>query len=108
YKDLGLTQKQHELAEKASAIARKLNDVTLIARSQCGLSEVELDLGHLDRAASLAAAGRAALERHAVADPLYVDDCMEAQADVAGEKDDPLTAARIGLQALTLLEQNNE
>jgi eukaryotic-like serine/threonine-protein kinase len=108
YKDLGLTQKQHELAEKASAIARKLNDVTLIARAACGLSEVELDLGHLDRAASLAAAGRAALERYAVADPLYVEDCMESQADVAGEKDDPLHAVRIGLQALTLLEQNNE
>lgn len=108
YQDLGLTQKERGLLEKANGVAVKLNDVSLIARSECGLSAVELDQGHVDRAAQLAASGRAALERQAAPDPLYMEDCMEAQSDVADVQGDPITASRIGLQALRMMEQSNE
>jgi eukaryotic-like serine/threonine-protein kinase len=105
YADLGLTQKQYALLQSADEIARKLNDPALTARSDCGLAQAEMDLGHLDRAVSWVNAGRAALDRMSGPNPLYVEDCMEAEADVIDARGDPGAATRIAEKALALLEQ---
>ncbi len=108
YSDLGLTQKQYSLLQKVNEIALNLNDPSLIARSECGLAEAEIDLGHVSRAVSLVADGRSALGRMSNPDPLYVEDCMEAEADVVDAQGDPAAATRIAEKALALLEQVNE
>ena len=108
YSDLGLTQKQYALLQSANEIARGMHDESLIARSDCSLAEAEIDLGHLDRAATLVAAGQSLLEGVAAPDPLFVEDCMEAQADVVDAQGNPAAATKIAVKALALLEQADE
>jgi serine/threonine-protein kinase len=108
YGDLGLTQKEYALLQKAHEIAVAENDAPLIARSDCSLSGAEIDLGHLDRAAALVAEGRAFLARVPSAEPLYVEDCMEAEADVVDARGNPAGATREAEKALILLEQVDE
>jgi tetratricopeptide (TPR) repeat protein len=108
YADLGLTHKQYALLQSADDIARKLNDLSLMARSDCGLAQAEMDQGHLDRAVSWVNAGRSALERIADPNPLYVEDCMEAEADVIDARGNPGAATQIAVKALALLEQSDE
>lgn len=108
YSDLGLTQKQAAVLQTAADIARRLDDPSLVARSDCAQAGVEIDLGHIDRAAAQVAAGRAALSRVANANPLYVEDCMEAEADLAGMQNRPADSIKIGEQALALLERAGE
>jgi eukaryotic-like serine/threonine-protein kinase len=108
YSDLGLTKKQFALLEKADGIARQLDDPSLTARSQCGLAQAEIDLGDMDKAVARAAEGRAALARVADPDPLYVEDCTEAEADLTDAQGNPAAATRIAEHALALLEQVGE
>jgi eukaryotic-like serine/threonine-protein kinase len=105
YADLGLTQKQLAILNEANQIAHQLNDATMIARSECGISEAEIDLGHLDRAASLVASGSAGLSHASSPDPLFVEDCMEAQADVLDAQGNPGEATQVAEKALALLQQ---
>jgi serine/threonine-protein kinase len=108
YADLGLTKKEYALLERADEIAHTLNDPSLLARSQCALSGAELDLGRKDAAAASFQAGRAALDRLADPDPLFVEDCLEAEAGLALARGDPLRAAQIGDNALALLEHADQ
>ncbi len=107
YSDLGLTQKQLALLQQADTIARQVGDAALMARSQCALSGPEIDQGHLDRGAALADSGKNMLARVSHPDPLFVEDCIEAEADVASAQGNPATATLIDQQALTLLEQQH-
>ena len=108
YADLGLTEKQYALIRSADAIAVSLHDPLLTARSQCGLAQAEIDLGHMDQAVAAVSAGRAALAQTTHPDPLYVEDCTEAEADLAAAQGDPAAATRIAEQALAVLEQAKE
>ena len=108
YADLGLDRKQYALLAEADAIARKLDDPSLIARSQCGLSQAEIGLGHMDQAVAHLAEGRAALARVVNPDPLYVEDCTEAQADLADGQGNPQAAIQYAEKALGLLEGAGE
>jgi eukaryotic-like serine/threonine-protein kinase len=106
YSDLGLTQKSYALAQDANDIARRLNDVALIGRSECGLADTEIDLAQMDVAALHVAAGQAALARMASPNALYIEDCMETQAEVVKGQGNPAAAAKLGEQALAILEQS--
>jgi tetratricopeptide (TPR) repeat protein len=108
YADLGLTEKQYALIKGADAIAASLHDPLLRARSQCGLAQAEIDLGHMDQAVAAVSAGRAALGQTTRPGPLYVEDCTEAEADLAAARGDPAAATRIAEQALAVLEQAKE
>ena len=108
YADLGLTEKQYALIRSADAIAVSLHDPLLTARSQCGLAQAEIDFGHMDQAVAAVSAGRAALAQTKHPDPLYVEDCTEAEADLAAAQGDPAAATRIAEQALAVLEQAKE
>jgi hypothetical protein len=108
YADLGLSKKQYALLQSADAIAHKLNDPSLIARSQCGLAQAEIDLGHMDDAVARVAAGRASLAEVHDPDPLYVEDCTEAQADLTDAQGNPAAATQIAGKALALMEQLDE
>jgi eukaryotic-like serine/threonine-protein kinase len=108
YSDLGLSNKQFALLERADGIARELNDPALIARSQCGLAQAEIDLGHMDKAVARVAEGRASLARLPEPDPLYVEDCTEAEADLSDAQGNPGAATHIAERALALLEQAGE
>jgi serine/threonine-protein kinase len=108
YSDLGLTKKQYSLLERADAIAHRLDDPSLMARSQCALSGADLDLGRKGAAADSLRAGQAALARVREPDPLFVEDCLEAEADLARAQGNPLQATQIGEKALGLLEQADQ
>ena len=108
YADLGLTEKQYALIKSADAIAASLQDPLLTARSQCGLAQAEIDLGHMDKAVAAASAGRAALAQVAHPDAIYIEDCTEAEADLAAAQGDAAAATRIAERALALLEQSKE
>jgi eukaryotic-like serine/threonine-protein kinase len=105
YSDLGITSKQYALLQEVADIGRKMNDSSLVARSECGLAEAEIDLGHLQRAVERSSAGSAALARTPNPDPLFVEDCMEAQADVEDAQGNPAAALPIAENALLLLER---
>ncbi len=108
YSDLGLTSRQYALLQQVGDIARQTHDSSLLARSECGLAGAELDLGHVQRARERLAAGRAALARTPSPDPLYVEDCMEAEADLADAQGNPMLAVPIAEKALALLERAGE
>jgi tetratricopeptide (TPR) repeat protein len=77
----------------------------MMSRAECGLAEAEIDLDHLDRAASWVASAKSAMTHVPDQNPLYVEDCMAAEADVIDARGDPIAAARIAEQALALVEQ---
>jgi serine/threonine protein kinase len=105
YADLGVTSKQYALLQQVGEIGREIGDSSLVARSECGLAEAEIDLGQLQRALERSSAGSAALARTPDPDPLFVEDCMEARADVADAQGDPMAALPIAESALALLER---
>jgi tetratricopeptide (TPR) repeat protein len=105
YGDIGLYPKQYSLLQDADQIARGLKDWSMISRVECGLAESEIDLGHLDRAVSWMSSAKSAMGHVPNQNPLYVEDCMEADADLMDARGDPTAATRIGEQALSLLEQ---
>ena len=108
YADLGLTKKAHAALESADALAHQLNDPLLIARTQCGLGESELDLGHTDLAVARVRTGRAALDLAAHPDPGTIEDCTEAEADLSDAQGNPVAAIKIAERALALLESMGE
>ena len=108
YADLNLTNKQYALLLEADAIARKLNDPPLVARVQCGLAQAEIDLGHMGAALEHLTNGRSALARVRNPDPLFVEDCIEAQADLAEAQGNPTAATQYAEKALALLEEAGE
>jgi hypothetical protein len=91
--------------QNADQIARGLKDFSMMSRAECGLAEAELDLGHLDRAAAWVASAKSAMGHVPNQNPLFVEDCMEAEADVTAAGGNPVAATRIAAQALALLEQ---
>ena len=105
YGDVGLTPKQYALLIDADQIARGLKDWSMMARAECGLAEAEIDLSHLDRAASWVASAKAAMAHVPDQNPLYLEDCMEAEADVIDARGDPAAATKVAGQALAMLEQ---
>jgi tetratricopeptide (TPR) repeat protein len=105
YADIGLYPKQYSLLQEADRIARGLHDWSMMSRAECGLAEAEIDLDHLDRAVSWIASAKSAMGHVPNQNPLYLEDCMEADADVMEARGDPTAATRIGEQALSLLEQ---
>jgi eukaryotic-like serine/threonine-protein kinase len=105
YGDLGLNPKELALLKSADEIAHRLNDPLLIARTACGMTQVEITLNDLDRAASWMAQGKSAMGRVPDPNPVYLEDCMEAEADLTDARGDPKAAIVIGLKALKLLEQ---
>jgi serine/threonine-protein kinase len=106
YGDIGLYPKQYSLLQDADRIARGLNDWSMMSRTECGLAEAEIDLGHLDNAVSWVASAKSAMNHVPNLNPLYLEDCMEADADVMDARGDPTAATKIGEQALKLLEQS--
>jgi tetratricopeptide (TPR) repeat protein len=108
YGELGLEKKEFALFQGADGIARELNDPSLMARTQCALGQTEIDLGHMDQAVARVAAGQLALSRMTDPDPLFVEDCTEAQADLTDAKGDPRAATQIAEKALAMMEQANE
>jgi eukaryotic-like serine/threonine-protein kinase len=105
YADIGLYPKQYGLLQDADRIARGLKDWSMMSRAECGLAEAEIDLGHLDRAASWIASAKSAMSHVPNQNPLYLEDCMEAEADVIDARGNPTGATQIAQQALALLEQ---
>jgi serine/threonine protein kinase len=105
YGDIGLYPKQYSLLQDADKIARGLKDWSMISRVECGLAESDIDLGRLDQAISWMSSAKSALGHVPNQNPLYVEDCMEADADLMDARGDPTAATRIGEQALSLLEQ---
>jgi eukaryotic-like serine/threonine-protein kinase len=106
YGDIGLYPKQYSLLQNADRIARGLKDWSMMSRAECGLAESELDLGHLDRAVSWIASAKVAMSHVPNQNPLYLEDCMEADADVIDARGNPTAATQIAGQALALLEQS--
>jgi serine/threonine protein kinase len=106
YGDIGLYPKQYSLLQDADRIARGLNDWSMMSRAECGLAEAEIDLGHLDNAASWITSAKSALRHVPDQNPLFLEDCMEADADVLDARGDPAAATKIGERALKLLEQS--
>ncbi|HEY3849875.1 MAG TPA: protein kinase [Steroidobacteraceae bacterium] len=106
YGDIGLTPKQYTLLQNADQIARGLNDWSMMSRAECGLAEAEIDLGRLDRAVSWIAAAKLAMGHVPNQNPLYLEDCMEAEADVMDARGNPTGATLVAEQALALLEQS--
>ncbi|HTV96319.1 MAG TPA: serine/threonine-protein kinase [Steroidobacteraceae bacterium] len=104
YGDIGLTPKQYTLLRDADQIARGLKDWSMMSRAECGLAEAEIDLGHLDRAVSWIASAKLAMSHVSNQNPLYLEDCMEADADVTNARGNPTAATQIAEQALALLE----
>ncbi len=105
YGDIGRHPKQYSLLQDADRIASESKDWSMMSRAECGLAEAELDLGHLDRAASWLGSAKIAMSHVPNQNPLYLEDCMEAEADVVDARGDPTAATRIAEQALMLLEQ---
>jgi eukaryotic-like serine/threonine-protein kinase len=108
YSDLGLTKKAHAVLGSADALAHQLHDQSLIARSQCGLAESELDLGRTEAAVARMRAGRAALDSVPSPDPGIVEDCTVAEAEISDSQGDPVAATKIAERALVLLENLGE
>jgi serine/threonine-protein kinase len=106
YGDIGLTPKQYSLLQGADQIARSVKDWSMMSRAECGLAEAEIDLGHLDRAVSWIASAKVAMGHVPDQNPLYLEDCMEADADVVDARGNPTAATQIAGQALALLEQS--
>jgi eukaryotic-like serine/threonine-protein kinase len=105
YGDIGLYPKQYSLLQDADRIARGLKEWSMMSRAECGLAEAEIDLGHLDRAVSWIASAKSAMAHVPNPNPLYLEDCMEADADVIDARGNPIAATQIAEQALALLEQ---
>ena len=105
YGDIGLYPKQYSVLQDADRIARGLQDWSVMSRAECGLAEAEIDLGHLDRAVAWIASAKLAMGHVPNQNPLYLEDCMEADADVIDARGNPTAAIKIAEQALTLLEQ---
>jgi eukaryotic-like serine/threonine-protein kinase len=105
YGDIGLMPKEYLLLQDADQIARGLKDWSMISRAECGLAEAEINLSHLDRAASWVASAKSAMSHVPDQNPLYLEDCMEAEADVMDARGNPTGATQIAQQALALLEQ---
>lgn len=105
YDELGLTHKEQLLLNDADALAGKLADPQLLARTGCSLGALDIELGNQARAATRVAAGLSALKRLPQSDPRFLVDCMEAQAIVQDAKGKPAAALDTDLQALALLTQ---
>jgi tetratricopeptide (TPR) repeat protein len=105
YGDIGLFPKEYGLLEDADRIARDLQDWSMMARAECGLAETDIDLGHLDRAESSIASAKSAMSHVPNQNPLYLEDCMEAEADLIDARGNPTGATQLAQQALALLEQ---
>ena len=105
YQEIGLFPKQYSLLQDADQIARGLKDWSMMSRAECGLAEAEINLSHLDRAASWVVAAKSAMSHVPNQNPLYLEDCMEADADVIDARGNPTAATQIAQQALALLEQ---
>jgi serine/threonine-protein kinase len=105
YGDIGLKPKEYSLLQDADRIARGLQDWSMMSRAECGLAEAELDLGHVDRAQAWIGAAKTAMSHVPNQNPLYLVDCMEADADVLEASGKPAAATHIAAQALALLEQ---
>ncbi len=85
-----LRRKNTALLQDADQIARGLKDWSMMSRAECGLAEAEIDLGHLDRAASWIASAKSAMGHVPDQNPLYLEDCMEADADVMDARGNPI------------------
>ena len=96
YADLGLTRKQQATLQSANDIAHQLHDPVLIARSECGLAQTAMDVGDVVGAVTAIASARAALAQAPIINPLYVEDCMEAEANLAEARGNPAAAAQVG------------
>lgn len=105
YADIGLYPKEYSLLQDADQIARGLPDWSMMSRAECGLAQAEIDMDHLDRAASWIASAKSAMGHVPDQNPLYLEDCMEADADVMEARGNPSAARQIAEQALALLEQ---
>jgi hypothetical protein len=108
YDDLGLTQKEYALLQGANHIAQQLNQPALIAQTECWLSGTQIDLGNLDLAASLATAGSERLAKLKDPDARFVEDCLEARANLLSAQNKPAEAVATAEKALALLVQQGD
>jgi serine/threonine-protein kinase len=108
YMNLGATEKELAVLEKALALARQTGDAEQIARVQCNTVETELSAGRIAQAEQRLADGRAALAR--VANPHYnrVYNCLYSEARVLSINGDKARAVAIAEQAARLLEEHDE
>ena len=105
YADIGLRPKEFSLLQDVDRIARGLKDWSMMSRAECGLAEAELERGRIDRAQSWIVSAKSSMGHVPDQNPLYLEDCMEADADVLEAEGKPAAAAQIAAQALALLEQ---
>ncbi|MET0987049.1 MAG: serine/threonine-protein kinase, partial [Steroidobacteraceae bacterium] len=105
YMDLGDSQKQSQVLERALAIAHAQNDADLLADVECTIVRTETDAGRYDSAGQHMQTARAALTRASGADVVTKVDCFRAEAEIADARQDTDAAISHLRAAQRLLEE---
>jgi eukaryotic-like serine/threonine-protein kinase len=104
YMDLGNTDKQGSVLERALAIAQKQDDPDLIADIECTIVRTQADAARYELAEEHMQSARAALARAPNAEVATKVDCLRAEAEVADAQRDSEAAIVHLRSAQQLLE----
>jgi serine/threonine-protein kinase len=105
YMELGNTDKELAVLQRAESIARRLADAVLLIDIQCNMVETELDKGRIDRAQQHMNEARTLLAntRNVQLKPRI--DCIHAEATLADARGDRATAVERIETAIALQER---
>ncbi len=108
YMDLGNTEKQSQVLERALIVAREQNNPDLLADVECTIVRSEIDASRYDSAEQHMQSARAALARAANAEVATKVDCLRAESEVAVAKQEMDVAIDHLAKALKLLEGSDQ
>jgi tetratricopeptide (TPR) repeat protein len=107
YSDVGNTDKELAVLQRAESIARRLADPVLLIDVQCNMVETELDKGRLDRAEKLMNEARVLLANTRDVPLKRRIDCIHADATLADARGDRAMAVERIEAAISLQERGD-
>ncbi len=108
YMDLGNTEKQSEVLERALVIAKEQNNPDLLADVECTIARTEIDATRYDSAEQHMQSARAALARATDAEVATQVDCLRSESEVSVAKQDMDAAIDHLAKAQKLLEESDQ
>jgi serine/threonine protein kinase/tetratricopeptide (TPR) repeat protein len=107
YMELGNTDKELAVLQRADAIARRLGDSALVIEINCYLVETELDKGRIENAEKRLNEARALLADNPNAPMRQRIDCMHADATLADARGDRIASVDRIEAAIVLQERDD-
>jgi eukaryotic-like serine/threonine-protein kinase len=108
YMDMGYTEKQAEVLQRALLIAKEQKNADLLADIQCTIVRTQIDAGQYDSAEKQMQTARAVLAAAKSAEVATRVDCLRAESEVSNARNDVDAAIQHLKDAQWLLEDTDQ